>query len=291
MRFFVHREVAGLGHALARARVGLALLAHQQRHHLVHGQVGGGVVLGLAADDQRGARFVDEDGVHLVHDGVVELALHAVLRLVDHVVAQVVKTVLVVGAVGDVAGIGGLLLLARHLRQVDAHRQAQEVVQPPHPLGIAVGQVVVHRDHVHPVPRQGIEVHGQRGGQRLAFARAHFGDLAVVQRHAADELHVEVAHLHDALGALAYHGKGLRQQVIQRAALLHALAELLRFGPQVLVAQCLELGLQRIDAGHRLAVLLEKPVIAAAENFGEEVGGHANRSAPCARRHTGRPEA
>jgi hypothetical protein len=39
VRFFVQREVAGLGHALTRARVGFALLAHQQRHHLVHGDV------------------------------------------------------------------------------------------------------------------------------------------------------------------------------------------------------------------------------------------------------------
>ncbi len=41
VRLFVDGEVARLGHALAGARVGLALLAHQMRHHLVHGQVHG----------------------------------------------------------------------------------------------------------------------------------------------------------------------------------------------------------------------------------------------------------
>jgi hypothetical protein len=87
------------------------------------------------------------------------------------------------------------------LRQVDADRQAEEVVELAHPLRIAVGQVVVDRDDVHALAGQGIEVHRQRGGERLALAGAHLGDLAVVQRHAAEHLHVEVAHLHDALAA------------------------------------------------------------------------------------------
>jgi hypothetical protein len=109
------------------------------------------------------------------------------------------------------AAVGLLLFLARHLRQVDAHRQAQEVVQAAHPLRVAVGQVVVHRDHVHALAGQRVQVHRQRGGQRLALAGAHFGDLAVVQRHAAQQLDVEVAHLHNALGAFAHRGEGLWQ--------------------------------------------------------------------------------
>jgi hypothetical protein len=67
------------------------------------------------------------------------------------------------------------------LRQVDARAQAQEVVEPPHPLGIAAGQVVVDRHHVHALAGQGIEVHRQRGHQGLALAGAHLGDLAGVQ--------------------------------------------------------------------------------------------------------------
>ena len=43
---------------------------------IAHVQVG--VVLGLAGDDQRRARLVDQDRVDLVDDGVVEAALHAV---------------------------------------------------------------------------------------------------------------------------------------------------------------------------------------------------------------------
>ena len=119
--FLVQREVARLGDALASTRVGFALLAHQQRHHLVHCQVHGGVVFGLAADDQRRARLVDQNRIDLVDDGVVEFALHPVAGLVDHVVAQVVKTVLVVSAVGDVGRVGRLLFFTRHIGQVDAN--------------------------------------------------------------------------------------------------------------------------------------------------------------------------
>ena len=128
VRFFIHREVARLGHAFAGAQIFFALLALQLGHQTVHGHIALGVVLGLAADDQRRARFIDQDGIDLIDDGVMQFALHAIGRLVHHVVAQVVKTKLVVGAVGDVAGICRLLFFARHLRQIDAHRQSQKVI-------------------------------------------------------------------------------------------------------------------------------------------------------------------
>jgi len=227
------------------------------------------VVLGLAADDERRARLVDQDRIHLVDDRIVELALHAILGLVDHVVAQVVEAELVVRTVGDVGLIGGLLVLARHLRQVHADAEAQKVVQPAHPLRVAVGQVVVHRHHVHALARERVQVHRQRGRQRLALAGAHFGDLAFVQRHATHQLHVEVAHLHHALGALTHHGKGLGQQLVQTLAVGQSALELLGLGPQLVVAQLFQRRLQRIDAGRNLAILLEQTIIAAAENLGE----------------------
>ena len=85
-----------------------------------------------AGDDQRGARFVDEDEVHLVHDGVVEVAQDHVLHPQDHIVAQIVKAELVVRPVGDV-GVVGL-----------APRHRPEVVQPVVVMrvGVVVGEVV-----------------------------------------------------------------------------------------------------------------------------------------------------
>ena len=100
--FFVQREIAGGDDALAGAQIELTLLALERGDNAVNGHVHLGVVFGLSADDQRRARLVDQDGVHLVHDGEVQAALHPVAGLVDHVVTQVVKAVFVVGAVGNV---------------------------------------------------------------------------------------------------------------------------------------------------------------------------------------------
>ena len=76
-----------------------------------------GRILGLARDNQRRARLVDQDRVDLVDDGEVEGPLDHVVELELHVVAQIVEAKLVVCAVGDVAGIGGapgVVLQAMH---------------------------------------------------------------------------------------------------------------------------------------------------------------------------------
>eukprot|EP00919_Chromeraceae_sp_WS-2016_P054958 GHVR01130683.1.p2 GENE.GHVR01130683.1~~GHVR01130683.1.p2 ORF type:complete len:115 (+),score=7.87 GHVR01130683.1:1-345(+) len=104
----------------------------------------------------------------------------------------------------------------------------------------------------------------------------------MVQRHAPEHLHIEVAHLHDALGTLTHHSEGFREDRVKRLALSYTILELLGFGAQRVVRQLLIFRLHAVDASHHFAVLLKKPVISAAENFGEEIGCHANRSA----RHT-----
>ena len=179
---------------------------------LVGGLVGG------AGDDERGARFVDEDGVDFVDDGVVVAALHAILDVELHVVAQVVEAELVVGAVGDVGAIGGAALVVVEIVDDDADGEAEELVDLAHPLGVALGQVVVDGDHVDAVAGEGVEIAGEGGDEGFAFAGLHFGDLALVQDHAADELHVEVAHLHGAPAGLADHGKGFGQNFVERRA-------------------------------------------------------------------------
>ena len=140
----------------------------------------------LAADDQRGAGLVDEDRVDLVHDAVVVAPLDLLGPGHGHVVAQVVETELVVGAVGDVAGVLGPLELGAAVAghdQPDA--QAEPLVELAHPFGVASGQVVVDGDHVDALAGQAGEVDGQGGGEGLALAGAHLGHRAPVQRRAA----------------------------------------------------------------------------------------------------------
>ena len=109
----------------------------------------GGFLAG-AGDDERGAGFVDQDGVHFVDDGeVVRTLLDAILDAELHVVAQVVEAEFVVGAVGDVGVVGVLALLVVEVVDDDAHLQAEGLVDAAHPLGVALGQVVVDRDDVH----------------------------------------------------------------------------------------------------------------------------------------------
>ena len=94
----------------------------------------------------------------------------------------------------------------------------EQTVDRAHPAGVAAGEVVVDRDHVHALAFQGVEVGGQRGDQRLALAGLHLGDAALVQDHAADQLHVEMALAQGPLGGLAHHRERLDQQVVQGLA-------------------------------------------------------------------------
>jgi hypothetical protein len=174
-----------------------------------------------------GAGLVDEDVVDLVDDGegvvvgaaVLWLGAAAVLDLLleadRHVVAQIVKAELGVGPVGDVSGVGSLLLVVGlHVLQ-DPDRDTEEVIQRLHPQRVASGQIVVDGDDVNAATSEGVEHDGGGCRQRLALAGAHLGDGAVVEHHAADQLHVEVPHAHRPARRLAHEGEGLGQQIVQ----------------------------------------------------------------------------
>ena len=188
-----------------------------------------------AGDDQRRAGLVDEDGVDLVDDGEMMAALHAGVGARDHVVAQVVEAEFGVGAVGDIGLVGELLGLGAHAVLDKTHAHAQKLIHLPHPLAVAARQVVVDGDDVHVLPAKGVEIAGKRGHERLALARAHLGDLAVVERHAADELHIEVTHAQRSNRRLAHRRERLGQHVCRGGACLHATAQLVGERAQLLV--------------------------------------------------------
>ena len=173
-------------------------------------------VLERTGNDQRRARLVDQDRIDLVDDRVIVTALHHRGALVLHVVAQIVEAELVVGGVGDVAGIGGAALLVGEAVHDDADGQAEELVDAAHPFGVALGEVVVDGDDVDALAGERVEIDGQRGDQRLALAGAHLGDAAIVQHHAADELDVEGPHAEHAPRRLAHGGEGRHQQIVER---------------------------------------------------------------------------
>ena len=107
-----------------------------------------------------------------------------------------------------------------------------------------------------------------------------------MEHHAADQLHVEVAHLQHPPTRLACHrkrlGKDLVQHLFQLTVLLvgvldcihapaDALAKLVGLGPELLIAELLRLGLKRIDALHQRHNPLDFPFVASAKNFGDKL--------------------
>ena len=183
--------------------------------------------------------------------------LNTLLGTGDHVVAQVIEAELGVGAVGDVGLIGRALKLERHvvLQQTDGH--AQILVDAAHPLGVALSQIVVNGNDVHTLAGDGVEVAGQRGDERLALAGLHLGNVALVKRHGTDELHVEVAHAHGALGSFTHGGKSLGKHIVERLTVGVTRAELFGLAAELLLGHLLKLRLKTVDLVDDLVVALK----------------------------------
>ena len=120
--------------------------------------------------------------------------------------------------------------------------------------------------------RQGVEINGERADEGFAFACAHFGDFAVVQHHAADELNVKMAHAQHAHGGFAAHGECFGQDVVKRFTIGETLFEFCGFGLQLFVAEGFNLVFQAVDFGDDFSVMFEQAVVAAAEDFFGDFG-------------------
>ena len=164
-------------------------------------------------------------------------ALHHRLELELHVVAEVVEPEFVVGAVRDVGTVGDLPLLIGELVLDDPDAHPEEAVQPSHPLRVAARQVIVDSDDVDAFAFERVQVCRQRRDQRLAFAGLHLGDLAGVQHHAADQLHVEVPHVQHALASFAYHRERFDEKVVYRLTGGDTRTELLGLIPELFVGE------------------------------------------------------
>ncbi len=233
----------------------------------------GGFLAG-SGDDQRGAGFVDEDGIDFVDDGKVVHALDAIVDAELHVVAQVIEAEFVVGAVGDVGVVGVLAFLVVQIVDDDADAKAEEFVEAAHPFGVAAGEVVVDGDDVDALAAEGVEVAGQGGDERLTFTGLHFGDLAFVKDHAADQLDVEMAHVEDAASGLADHGEGFYEEVVERGALSDSLFKFNGFSGQVDVGELAKLGLQGGDRGHGGQHRFDFALVFSSEDFGQNGINH-----------------
>ena len=118
---------------------------------------------------------------------------------------------------------------------------------------------------MHAFTRQRVQVDRQRRHQRLALAGAHLGNLALMQSHATNQLHVKVSHFEHAPTGFAHYGERFYQQIIERFAIRDAFFELGSFATQLLVRQRFEAILKRVDLDHIAAKLFEQAVVTAAK--------------------------
>ena len=257
------------GH-VPRLFVERVMLFRQRRDHLVDGNVKLTAVLRRAGDDQRCPCFVDQDGVDLIHDGEEVVALVHLVQLGLHVVAEVIEAKLVVGGIGDVAGIGGLLFGIGLARIDHTGGQAKRAVDLAHPLAVALRKVVVHRHDVHAAPGQRVQIGREGSDKRLAFARFHFRDVALMQEYPAHELHVECPQTQRALGGLPAVCKGFGQKRIKRLTVRVARLELGRFLDQLRIVKLFEFRFQCVDFFNQRAGRLDFAVVRRSEHLARD---------------------
>ncbi len=199
------------------------------------------VILRHAGDDERRSRLVDEDVVDLVYDGVRVPPLHLLRGAPAHVVPQVVEPELVVRAVGDVLCVGVLSQRVVHLAEDDPHAHSEDLEDRSHPPGVALGEIVVHRDHVHAFAGEAVEVGGRDAGQSLPLTGFHLRDPSLVEDHGSHELHVEDALAENPPRGLPDQRVCLRQDAVQRLPVSNPPTELLGLAGEV-----------RLSVGHHL---------------------------------------
>ena len=130
-----------------------------------------------AADDERGARFIDQNIIYFIDNGVIQFTLHALFQVNHHVIPEVIKTELVICAVGNIcqisflasnrlemfpqisffsgviAGVkqeGNTTLTTCGLLPLNTgHSHPQSMINRAHPVGMRFGQIIIDRHQVH----------------------------------------------------------------------------------------------------------------------------------------------
>ncbi len=143
--FFVYDKVASVNLRFARRRLDL-LTFLEVRDNPVHPRVLVGGFFAGAADDERGAGLVNQDGVNFVDDADV----------------------------GYVGRVGFPALLVVKIMDDHTHTQSQKAVELAHPLGVAFCQIVVDRDNVDAFAGQRVQINRKSGNQRFTFTGLHF---------------------------------------------------------------------------------------------------------------------
>ena len=110
-----------------------------------------------AGNDQRGARFIDEDRVDFVDDTIPVIALDLIVLAGGHtVIAEVIETEFGSGTIGNIATIHFATHVGAHLLLDTADGEAQILVKMAHPLGVTTCKVVIDSNELGISAREGV---------------------------------------------------------------------------------------------------------------------------------------
>ena len=124
------------------------------------------------------------------------------------------------------------------------------------------------------LPQQSVEIERQGCDEGLALARFHFGDAALMQDDAADELHVIVAQADGADRSFAHESERLRQDVFHARAAAQLRFEIGGGGFHLLRAELLHPRLKRVDPVHRFLIAGQRLFHRVAQYFSDDVAEH-----------------
>ena len=122
--------------------------------------------------------------------------------------------------------------------------------------------------------RERIQIDGQGRDESLALARAHLGDVALVEGDTAEHLHVEVTHAERAPRSLADGSKGLRQNCIQALALCQAHPELRCQARKIRVREHFHGGFVLVDLAHDAAHAPQVSSVLVREDRSQQSSDH-----------------
>ena len=181
---------------------------------------------GLAAGtryDKRRPRLVDQYRIHLIHDGIVELPLYQLFLVNHHIITEIIKSQFVIRRIGNITVVCLAPCIVIHTVEDHPDTQAKKFMDLSHPLRITLRQIVINRHDMDAFPLQCIQIRRKCGDQRLTFTSTHLRDTPLMQDHAADELHSEMAQTDRSFGRLPDNGICLRQYIIQCLPFLQSL--------------------------------------------------------------------
>ena len=201
-------------------------------------------------------------------------ALNHLGKLVFHVVAEIVEAELIVGAIGDVGGIGAAAFVVIEAMHDDPGRKAEEMINASHPFGVAAGEIIVDGDDMDALARERVEIGGERRDKGLAFAGAHLGDRALMQNHPANELNIEMPLAEDAARRFPYRCESRHEQLVKALAGGEFLPEHQGSPRKFGIGELQHFGLERVDSRDFRPVSLEPAIVRRSENLFREGAQH-----------------